>query len=175
MAIFAKAPLDTVNGAQTLPPGKYFIDTDEAKIFKDSLWITGFFQDVLDEEFPKDAITEVVRSGRGQVMIAFNITKEITVPNEVLQQTGFFYVMPPGMTLNAVQDKLYGSIFNETQGFWEWLSTNHPDIFRATEKSFETTVAITNPVNALTKNILYVGGAVVIVLVLAKLVNRKGS
>jgi len=179
-AVFSRAPLDKENGTQLLKPGNYFIDTDSKDLFKLNDY-NGVMQSQFVEAlsfFPKEDIGQILNSGRGQTMISFNVKEETIAPNNVLQSTGFFYELPPGVSLAGAQRQLYGDIYDEPRGFFEWLASENPAALKHMISFSEGVVAtgksvLTNT-GDIAKAVLYAGGAIVTVLVLFKLLKKGG-
>lgn len=113
------------DGDLLLPPGHYFIDTSKKKFLK-----------VLDE------LTEIgvqqkargsIDDGKGNIMIHYDIDEENFVPRSIVNDTGFFYLMPDGESLSDVSMNIYGYLSNPTEGFWEWLAENHSTAFQGAQ------------------------------------------
>ena len=64
-------------------------------------------------------------------MISFNINKNTIAPKEIGAKVGNFYEMPNEETLNDVQTNIYGEIYNQPEGFIDWLFRTNPKILPA--------------------------------------------
>jgi hypothetical protein len=206
MPAFERATLDKETDTQFLKAGtRYFIDSNEADIFQrtpmggfsDSFLsyfidketpeaptpIAGEYAGIPDEELislasviPKDDWREIVRSGRGHVMISFRATKDITIPKALGIHTGYFYVLPSDVSLRAAQRKLYGDIYDDPRGFWEAMASENPTLLKqmmsVAEATRDTVKAITTNTGEIAKSVLIVGGGIVATMVLFKLLKK---
>ena len=169
MARFDRVTPDK-DGVLTLPPGRYFIDSEESDIM--SVWKE------LERIIPRDSVEQINDSkGRGFMMVSFKFAQPVTIPRPVYLQTGFFFKLKDGEGLNDAARYLYGTTFNESRGFWEWLAEEHPSIFKAAQTTAETVVeaksAIDRELGKTGKTLaLFVAGALG-VLILARLARPR--
>lgn len=164
---FDKAPLDKSTGSQQLKGGvTYFIDTNENKLL-DSDEILKLIKLIGGE----DNITSILHSLRGQIMVEFNPENDVVIPNNILQKTGYFYILCSdnhcAESLQDAQEVLYGDRYNEAVGFFEYIESKKPVLYKAINEGWKSLK------NTLPKiGIAYGVGAVVILGILILLRKR---
>lgn len=132
MAEFEKAPFNKTNGSHEIVAGvRYFIDQNENKLFNSSNILK-----LITLLGGQDSVDQILHSQRGQVMVSFNPSVNATIPNSLLQSTGYFYELGD-LSLEEAQRKLYGELYDEPIGFFEYLEDTHQGLSKAWEKGVD--------------------------------------
>lgn len=169
MAAYQRLTPDA-QGVYTIPAGRWFIDTTTERFVQ--VWPK------LLALIPKSSVLEWNDSqGRGFMMASFHFNEPVTIPREVYLGTGFFYELPKGESLNTVSRNLYGETYQESRGFWEWLSAEHPALFKAAQSTAEAVVetgeAVKESLTSGGKALLWGAGGVLAVFLLVSLAKRS--